>query len=321
MSDLVVERCDPRAREIEIKGLFARNGQPQFDSVFERAYRPRADHGMTSWIGRIGERAVMHIAVTPLPLHRTGSAMMAGVLGDLMVDDGHRDFWGPMRLLRTMVADLTREGTVDFLLTTTVQDAESVFKAAGFKPFGTLRRYVLPLALPYLGFAKLRSRAMKLTPALGSSRPEEWDSTLSLESADHWRPTSSVEYYRTRVPRSEHTDGTWVTVKRANGGEAGQVLLSRNASLNEFCIADVLWCGDNARLSDVLLSAARWARSEHAPRLSISTLEESRVAQQLAHAGFFARSVRSVILLRPLRNSAPPPVEDWFLTGFALSGW
>jgi hypothetical protein len=321
MSELVVERCDPRDREAEIKGLFARNDQPGFDAVFERAYRPRAQHGMNSWVGMIGDEAVMHVSVSPVPFHRSGDTIMAGVLGDLMVDEGHRDFWGPMRLLRTMVSDLTREGNIDFLFTTTVEDAESLFKAAGFKPFATLRRYVLPLSLPYLGFVRMRSRAAKLTAALCSVQAVEWNPALAHESADHWRPSPSTEFYGTRIPRHEHADGTWVTIGRKNAGEAGQVLLSRNSTLKEFCVADALWCDDSARLGDVLLSAARWARAERVPRLTISTLEESRVAQQLTDAGFFARAIRSQILLRPLSKAAPPPVEDWFLTGLALSGW
>src|SRR5690606_24590743 len=80
-----------------------------------------------------------------------------GVLGDLMVDEAHRDFWAPVRLVRLMVGALKREGNMRFLYTTATNEAETVFKAGGFKPFGQLRRYVIPTLAPYLTFARIRA--------------------------------------------------------------------------------------------------------------------------------------------------------------------
>ena len=148
MTDLVVECCDPRTREREIKDLFARNERTGFDAAFDRAYRQRADKGLRSWIGLVDGEAVMHISVSPMAFKGAGVELTAGVLGDLLVSEGHRDFWAPVRLLRTLIADLKRAGNIDFLFTTTVADAEPVFKAGGFKPYGSLRRFVMPTFSP-----------------------------------------------------------------------------------------------------------------------------------------------------------------------------
>src|SRR6185503_6604335 len=127
-------------REREIKELFAQSDRSQFAEIFDRTYRPRADHGLRSWFGSTGEQVVMHISVTPMRFVGGGHTQRCGLLSDLMVHEQHRDFWGPVRLLRKMLSDVKRGGQLDFLITTSTADAEPIFKAGGFKPFGTLRR-------------------------------------------------------------------------------------------------------------------------------------------------------------------------------------
>lgn len=316
MSEVVVEACDPRDRERQIRDLFARNGKSFFDTVFERAYRARADRGLRSWIALSDDRAVMHISVTPMPFVGCGRRMTAGILGDLMVDESHRDFWAPVRLLRRMVSDVKREGRIDFLITTTVADAEAVFKAGGFKPFASLRRYVLPLVLPYLTFTRIRSRARRNRVRAGDGTVPRLDEGLEV-----WRPYADREFYDTRIPRAEFSDANWLAL---NGGSATATaaLLSRNQDLPlEMSFADLFWTGNRSEFPEIVHASARWARQQGMKKLSLTTLAESAVARRLEQAGFMGRDTRSKLLIHGIGPDPVPPVEEWFLPSFGLSGW
>ena len=321
MSELSVVMCDPRDRESEIRDIFARNGKPAFDKIFETAYRPRAEQGMRSWLGIADGRAVMHISVTPLNFVGGDRAMTGGVLSDLMVDEDFRDFWGPVRMLRTMVSDLKRAGQIGFLITTSTDEAESIFKAGGFKPFGMLRRYVMPLYLPYLGMARLRARVKRPRAKASAFQASMYDSMAgSANCAGRWRPRAELEYYATRIPRSDYLDGTWIDVTRKRTDATGSALVSRT-QLPEMQLADAFWNDHDVGLGEVVHAAARYARSQRFNKLTITTLQESHVAQQLERFGFFARDIRSTLLVNRIGGQTTPPVEEWFLPGFALSSW
>jgi hypothetical protein len=321
MSELVFECCDPRDREAELKDLFARNGKAVFAEVFDRAYRVRAQHGQRSWIALQDGRAVMHIAVTPMPFVGGGRTQTGGILSDLMVDDGYRDFWAPVRLLRKLVADVKKAGEIDFLLSTTTTEAESVFKAGGFKPFGTLRRYVLPLSRLYLGVARMRASVRRSRAQ--QSAYSEWESTaaFSRNTGGSWRPRPDATFYETRIPRFEFTDGKWLTIADRSKAAPAWALMARNPEHGELRLADAFWDEAGVGLGQVVHAAARWGKSQRFKKFAIGTVQESRVAGQLERFGFFARDVRSLLLINQISPNSPPPIEDWFLLGFALSGW
>lgn len=321
MSELVIESCDPREREVDIKGLFARNGEPQFEAVFERAYRPRAEHGLRSWIGHSGEKAVMHISVTPLRFTNGERTLMGGVLGDLMVDESHRDFWTPVKLLRALVTDLTQDRQIDFLVTSTVADAEAVFKATGFSRLGDYRRFVLPLMRPYLTAIRIRGSVRAATAAERTMDEEGLRGLVSsFKSAGSLRPEVSAEFYDTRIPRCGYADGRWVRVEGKKKAETlGWVLVSRHSKLPELMLADAFW--QEGCLLEVIHAVASWARAQGFPKLVIGTLSESRVARQLTKAGCLRRPKGGVLLVRQLSEVPSPPADDLFLTGFAMNSW
>jgi hypothetical protein len=323
MSDLVVESCDPRDQEAGLKDLFFRSGKAEFAGVFDTVYRPRADRGLRSWIGLSGQQVVMHISVTPMRFLGSGRVLRGGVLGDLMVDDEHRDFWGPVRMLRKMLGDLKRSGQPDFLITSTTAEAEPLFKAGGFRPFGTLRRYSLPLHRAYLGVTRWKSGA-----GLRAARPRvlpecDYAALASMsDGAGYWRPEPVASFYDTRIPRMESVEGTWLGVPGKEHDEAGIALLARDGTTPQLlAFADAFWSDGDARLRRVTHSAAGWARAQRFSKLVLTTIAESRATRQLERTGFLGREVRSSLLVNQLTPEAPPPVEDWFLTGFALSGW
>jgi hypothetical protein len=323
MSDVVVQRCDPRSRADQIKALFARNGQPKFDAVFERAYLPRAEHGLQSWVGIVGDQVVMHISVSPQSFGDGTRTMMGGLLGDLMADAAYRDFWSPLRLLRTMVADLKREGRLEFLLTTSIRLSESLFKAGGFRVIGRFRRFVFPLWAPYVRASRLwtRARARVITPA--SLDDLEFVRLLpSLRSGGLWRAHACSDFYATRIPRVGYADGVWLRVR--NGGAATQPawgLVCRHSTWPELRLPDAYWRGDTPSLADIVLAAARWGRAQGMRKLATTTLAESRLAAQLRGAGFVPRSYAAAVMLQNLGPRDPPPVTDWFLTEFVGTAW
>lgn len=314
MSEIVVDICDPRAHENELKDLFARNGKPGFDVAFDLVYRVRADQGMRSWIGRIDGRAVSHIAVTPLRFGGAGQNRLGGVMGDLMVDEAHRDFWAPVRLLRKLVADLKRDGAIDFLITTSVPDAESVFKAGGFKPLGTLHRYVMPLFLPYLWLKRLTSGKLSGGRARLLAGTERATPSFAAD-APRFRPITSPAFYDERIPRSDWADLSWLSLASDVGA-----LVSRHSTDPELRLVDAF--GNDARdLRAALLAAARYGRKRRLRKFAATTLKESAIAGELKRAGFLERDFRSTMLVQKLGGEPLPPVDDWFLLEFALSSW
>lgn len=324
MSDMQVLCCDPRERAGEIKDLFVRDGHSAFDAFFERVYRARADERLRSWLALVDGRVVAHVSVSPVEFTDGSQTRIGGILGDLHASEKYRDFWTPVRVLRTMVADTKREGWLDFLLTTTIPDAEAVFKAGGFGLFGRLRRFVLPLIGPYLAVSQVRA----LTRAKAAdSNPLDADQMQrllpTLGCGGLFRPSAGARFYSTRIPREDYADGTWIALgERADAGcRTKWSLLGRHSTLPEIGIADAFWGSDERGFEEVVLSAARWAKSKGFSRLTVSTLDETGVATRLLRCGFFARSVRAAVLLQPLREPAPPSLNRWFLTGLSLSGW
>jgi hypothetical protein len=97
-------------------------------------------------------------------------------------------------------------------------------------------------------------------------------------------------------------------------------MLSRDNALPEVGLADAFWHPSGLGLGAVAHAAGRWARRKGFKKLTLTTLQESQVAAELLRAGFFARDLRSVLLMQKIKT-APPPVEKMFLPGFALSSW
>lgn len=321
MTTIAIEACNPLEHADEILELFARNGQPGFASAFARAYEPRAEQGLRSWIARADGRVVMHISVNPMRFQGPSGCVTGGILGDLMVDEAHRDFWAPVRLVRAMVSTLKRESEIRFLFTTATKEAETVFKAGGFKPFGQMRRYVMPTLAPYVVLSRLRAwappRVRTFSPA---DHPEVAAHYAALRSGPYWRPVVDASYVATRMPRSGYADGTWISLSDQSGRQIGLALNSRHAELAEGTLADAFWSEGSRGIAEPALAAASHARSRGFRTLSLTALDGVGMQHELRKAGFFRRPVIGDLLVNPLHEK-PAPVDEWFLTGFVLSGW
>jgi hypothetical protein len=321
MADLVIERCLPSERAGEIQALFCRAGHPEFATVYERVYRVRERLGLRSWLGRLEDRVVLHISVSLESFTDGTRTLSCGLLADLMADESHRDFWGPIKLARRMVGDLRKDRTADFLLTSYLPVAEGVFRAAGFKPFNTMRRYILPLVWPYPLLRRLQhgeSRPQLTALPFEDGRVGEF--LAGLNSPGCFRPVTSEAYFTTRMPRLEYPAGTWLLLGERESPDA-VVLVSPKAP-GEVIIADVLWRDATPRLTGAFSAVARWASREKHRRLTLIAVEGSPVAVAAQRAGFLERPGAYPVMMLPIGPAdAIPAPQQWSLTPFALTAW
>jgi hypothetical protein len=318
MAEVVIERCVPSHRSGEIVDFFRRVGQPGFPAVFDRIYRQRELAGLRSWIAVRAGQVVVHISVSPILFSNAGSPVMGGVLGDLMADPGQRNFWGPVTLVRKMVEDVRGSQWPAFLLTSFVPAAEIVFRAAGFRPFSSLMRYVLPLLGPYLMLRRLQHGdgcpALCAVPFCEAIEPH------LCGPVSCFRPVPHRDFYSTRMPRIQYPAGHWLIAGRPEDPEA--LVLTSPRSTEELVVADVLWRDESVSLAGVFSSVGRWAAGQGYRRLTLATLENSALARAAHRAGFLCRQDPLPLLLLLADPSIEiPPSHQWTLTPFALSTW
>lgn len=321
MAELVIERCLPSQRSAGIVALFDRVGQPGFAAVLNRIYHQRERGGLQSWIALLTDQVILHISVSPLLFSNGSSTIRGGVLGDLMADPAHRDFWTPVTLVRRMVSDVRASQAPDFLLTSYVPAAEVVFRAAGFRPLASLMRYVFPLVWPYVIVRGLEHG--ERCPALEAVPFCDYPiATMSqhLGSPGCFRPVPTSDYFATRMPRVQYPAGQVLIAGRADDPDA--LVLTSPKSRAELVVADVLWRDASTPLAGVLLSVARWAARQGYRRVTLTALEGSRLAQAGQRAGFLLRHDPYPLMVLPSSSSVElPPAREWSITPFALSTW
>lgn len=268
-----------------------------------------------------GSRTVLHISITPQAFSDGVRTLTCGLPGDLMADPTHRQFWHPLKLMRTMVADVRKEHAADFLLTSFVPAAEGIFRAAGFQRFANVARHVLPLFWLYPLLRRLLHREARphLTSVpFGDNRLQPLLGRMT--SPGTFRAIPSLEYYSTRVPRLEYPAGTWLLAGAPDAPDA-MVLVSPK-SREEIVLADVLWRDAATPLAGVLSAIARWAARQGHRRLVLMTMEGSRLSREAQRAGFLIRPNPHVMMILPLcEPSLIPPPEKWSFTPFVLTSW
>ncbi|HYC52481.1 MAG TPA: hypothetical protein VEB19_15320 [Gemmatimonadaceae bacterium] len=321
MAALALVQSPPSARAADIQALFVRAGQPEFSATFDRSYRVREQFGLRSWLGIEDARVVLHISVSPEPFSCGARRLVGGLPGDLMADTTHRQFWHPLKLVRAMVADVKREGKLDFLLTSFVPAAEAVFRAAGFQRFAPLQRHVTPLVWPYpLARRLLHGEGRARLTALPFTDARAIAALVGLSSPDVMRTLPSAEYYTTRMPRQEYPTGTWLLAGDPATPDA-MVLVSPTPR-RDLTIADVIWRDARVRLAGVLSGVAAWAARQRHRRAYLTTIPGTRLAVAAQRAGFLPRPSEAAVMLLPLTDPGTiPPPDQWALTPFALTGW
>lgn len=320
MAEFVIERCLPSDRATEIKDLFTRVGMSEFSPVFDHVYRAREHSGLRSWIALDGGRAVHHVSVNPERFTDGERALTGGVLADLMADQEHRDFWGPIKLMRRMVADVRRDQLADFLLTSFAPAAEGVFKAAGFKQFAVLRRHFMPLLWPYPLIRRLQhgERVPRLT-AVPFADVDVEVAFRELTSPGCFRPVVSTEYFATRMPRAAFPAGWWLHAGPPNAPDAA-VLVSPQPG-RDLVVADVLWRNADASLTGLLSAVAKWATRSRFKRVTLTSIEGSPLARAAQRAGFLTREPYRLMSLSINPRDSFPSSDQWSFTPFMVTAW
>jgi len=325
---LEIERCDSVAYGGEIKALFLRNGYPAFPATFDRAYPGAVSAGGASWVARNNRGTVVgHQGVFPRVFWDARRVLRAALFVDNLFDPTHRNFWSAVELCRRTLADLFDAGGVDFAYTDPTPGSFAVLRAAGFKTFGTLQRFALPLHGVYLGLHRLLSRPepLAVTRVEGLLDRSVAEALRAVQPRTQFRGQRSLELYATRLSGVTMPGWYWLLLRSqrdAGAPVAGLVLARCVPGRAVLDVVDVIW--DQARLSaaSVMHAVARAARADGLQKLSLFTLAESHLARCLERCGFVRRSDTLPLVLHPMhQNVALPPAQDWLLTSFDGSAW
>lgn len=320
---VTVERCSGLSHADEVKALFARNDRPGFAAFFDRNYGLSASTGGGSWIARDDKgTVVMHVAVFPRNFRAADRVVRVGLVGDLMADADFRNFWNPMQLFRRTIADLRRDGDFDCLYSDPSPNAVAIVLAAGFRPFGDLQRFALPLFEPYLALRALA--APRPNPALYADVREGMSPEVPSEvsfppPSGHFLADRTVEFYASRVSAEGATRHVGIHCARTGTAMAGALVRSDDRLLN---VLDLRWNERQTSSAAALLALGAAARRSGFRRVSLMTLVGSRLSEQVRAAGFLAREVVQPIHLLPLQTSVTiPPAAQWVLSTADGSAW
>jgi hypothetical protein len=324
---LTISQCDGSTRGDEIKSLFVRNERTGFPHFFERVYRTLTEDGGASWIATDEAGAVvMHVAVFPRVFSRNGQTFRAALLGDLIADVSHRDFWSPVKLVRRAIADIRREGRFDFLYTDPSPNSIAVAKAAGFTSLGDLRRYVAPVNSMYLTFCGIRSRTARASVDCGDQLdPSSRDALRDLSAAQTLSAERSAHFYMAHAGGQLAPQPRYVTIRRRAARSAKPqaiAMLAGTDAADTVSLIDLRWDGDGFDVGSALHAVAHTARRHGYRKLSCATLDGSRFAHSLSSYGFFAREcIQPVFVLALHPSDPPPPAPEWMLTSLDGSAW
>jgi len=320
-STLTYTRAASDADRDGIQALFVRNGHPTFPEVYPRIY---GDPGAVSYVARDRDgRVVMHLAAFVREFEYGASARRGLLVGDLMVDEPFRDFWGPLKLTRMLLADAFAHTGADFAITDPTAPSQGVVKAAGFAPFAELRRYVLPTSRSYGAVVALRRRTLPLHSRLVD--PLDAEVRQALEQAParaHFSPRRSLSFWQTRLGGPAAPQPHAVLVHDARG-LAAAALLSTGTNRRIGDLLDVVAVGapprDDVAVVGGIVSAARRLGVR---RLNVRALEHAHATAALLRAGALPRDDRQPIWVHRPRGAAPlPDAEHWLLTSLDGSQW
>ncbi len=310
---LAYTRVNPLEHAEEIKQLFLANERAEFPAFFDRTYADAVADGATSWVGRDARGAICaHIAQFPRPF-RLGTRVVRGsLLANLMVAKEHRTLWPALALVRQLVNDSRRSGSVDLLYGDPNDAALAILRAAGFRSVGALQRFVLPLAdrrrpvdlgiRLYHLFGRLRANTTALVAtARPASETPAGPASVRATDAGFLDPEPRPAVYRHRLAGYPSPSDSWYTFHLSSSSAAAVA-----AALVRGPVVCELRCERLTLVSSVLLVLGRALREAGVQRLELSVMGESRVAAEVRRAGFLPRQERIPVVAMPL---TPPGTE------------
>jgi len=331
---LTVRRANPLAHSEEIKQLFLAHDRPEFPAFFERAYRGRAGEGVTSWVGWDEQGSLRaHIAMFPRRFLFDGHIVRGALLANMMVATGYRTFWPGLALVRQMVKDTKDTGSVDFLYADPNEPARALAQATGFRPVGSMQRFVLPLRdrrrgvdlgiQAYNLFRRLRAgRPPLVVTETGAVTTPDPPAPAPSGDARLLRPIRELPLYRGRLAGYPSLSDRWFTFHspRSPALPVGRALV-RGPDEHGFALVCALECEPVTLLGALLVALGRQLRRAGTARLEITVMADSQMAVEARRAGFLARDDRIPMLARSFTESGAAVVaagSEWRLLSIDL---
>lgn len=345
-----VEEADPAAMREELVDFFWEQrhwpypSRAEYERVWAWRYESLGDAPARIWIARSASGQILgHIAVHPRRLRFRGQDLLAAVPGNFVVRADHRSSLIGPRLaagLRRLVAD----GEFDLVLAYGNPVAHQMFSRLGFRGLGRLHEYLdvrrsaallrrrsrAAVAIAPLVDASLAARrwwynrARRIVVRNLHARELRADEIATLDRS-HW--TESQEqiagaatgaFLAGRYLAAPFSGYRIVGVFDASNAVQALVAVSVRRRVK------ILECATNADAVDVPAALDAAIRIlPHAHAVLVPILPESRVAIELAHAGYFCREPRDPVAARSWWSAYWPPdhrladelskVERWTL--------
>jgi hypothetical protein len=337
LTDLTIVSVNPLEHAREIKDLFRVHDHPEFAEFFDRAYAAAVRRGARSWVGVNGSRQiVMHSARFLRRFSFADREVTGGLMVNLMVARSHRAFIPAARLMARVVQETKREGAVDFLYTDPNESGRAVSVAGGFRPVGTLDRFVLPISHRRWAIDRaLRVYQMGLR-LFGDSRlvctahparafdPAPYERPPARST--RLRPFHPPALFAERLAGYPRHDDHWLTFRPvgANAGEACTVALLRGPDGKGKATLHSLWREPTLSLSRIVSPIVGWLRARRALQLCVVTMSGTGFARELRRSGFVARHDLVPLVALPLTETGRRVVaaaRDWELMAVDCDLW
>lgn len=326
---LAFARVNPLEHGEPIKELFLGAERPEFPAFFDRTYADAVADGATSWIGRDAQgRVRAHIAQFPRPFRLGKRVVRGSLLANLMVAKEHRTLWPALALVRNLVNDSRKLGSVDFLYGDPNDAALAILRAVGFRSVGALQRSVLLLSdgRPHvdlsirlyhrLGRFRVPATSLVVTAQRAADIPDGPDVPGSSDDILALRPVPRPSVYRHRLAAYPSPKDWWYTFRHRPSEAPVGAALVRGPDSRGLAVVCALYCERLTLLSSVLVSLAGGLREAGMRKLEISVMDGSQVAAEVGRAGFVVREERIPIVampLTPLGTEAMGAGAEWRL--------
>jgi hypothetical protein len=311
---LTINRVNPLEYANGIKQLFLAHERPEFAAFFDRAYPDAVAAGATSWVGLDEDGCVRaHIAQFPHEFLFGRRTVRGSLLVNVMVAKQYRTFWPALTLVRRALNDSKQAGSVDFIYTDPNESALAILRAAGFRPVGALRRFVLPLTdgrrsvdlairlYHLVGRWRARTPPLVLIEKRAGELEEALERAPSERDVRSLLPVRGVSLYRRRLAGYPGPGDCWYTFHSPDSRDAaiGRTLV-RGPDSRGLAVVCVLECEPVTLLSSVLVTLAHRLRHNGAAWLEICVMAESQAASEVRRAGFLPRQERTPVVALPL---------------------
>jgi hypothetical protein len=323
---LSYERVDPLAHAADIKQLFLDHERPEFPAFFDRTYPDAVEAGAQSWIGRDAEgRIQAHVAQLPRRFLLGERQLAAALMANIMVATAYRRFWPAVGLARRAVTDMRRSGSFDFAYADPNDAALPIMRAAGFRPVGVVRRFVLPLGdrrpAVALGIGLYRcavgalGRGPRLACVEQPARHVSGGTFPGPGTASSLRPIRSVAVYRSRLAGYPADGDLWFVFRdlAASSDPVGRVLV-RGPDERGVAVVCAWECGPLAALRSMLVTVTDRLRKRGATRLELSVVTGSPAERAVRRAGFLPRPESIPLLAVSFSEAGAAAVDgapDW----------